>query len=131
MLSLGIQKGLPLLVARRKHAASSVLTGDLESQLALFQSMDADGSGGLDKDEFVVAALRIQDTMFLQWIDHVLYQDVIVTEAEKLAQVCAWACVCARVCVSARACVQVSVFAELFCSIFSNMHRHFADRRCC
>lgn len=64
------------------------MSGDLESQLQLFASMDSDGSGGLDRDEFVQAALVITDDMFTQWVDHVLYQDVLASDAERAAQVC-------------------------------------------
>lgn len=63
------------------------MSGHLDKQLLLFQSMDTDGSGGLDRDEFVEAALNITDDMFTQWVDSVLYQDTLTAEADRLAQV--------------------------------------------
>ena len=64
-----------------------MMTGDLDAQLKLFASMDSDGSGGLDRDEFVSAAIQIQDEIFTQWVDQVLYQDIVATEAERMTQV--------------------------------------------
>jgi hypothetical protein len=81
------------------------MSGDLDAQLKLFSAMDTDGSGGLDRDEFVTAALHIDDDMFTQWVDHVLYQDVLATEEERMAQVVHVIVECLQ-CIGCHACLR-------------------------
>jgi hypothetical protein len=52
---------------RRKYASSDSLSASLDSQLKLFAAMDTDGSGGLDREEFMAASEHITDPSFLEW----------------------------------------------------------------
>ena len=74
-----------LLTSFRKFSDGGALGSSLDSQLRLFASMDADGSGGLDRDEFVSASLQITDETFSEWVDRVLYEDQLASQSAALA----------------------------------------------
>ena len=63
------------------------LSASLDAQLKVFATMDTDGSGGLDREEFLAASHRVTDPFFMDWVNCVLIEHDKIVNAEKFEQV--------------------------------------------